>query len=126
MKHTFVHILCKKVTVLMLGVGLGTTLSAQLPYQNPDLTPEQRATDLLQRLTVEEKISLMQNNSPGIPRLGIRPYEWWNEALHGVARAGLATVFLKRSVWPPPSTILLFRKYLPPYLTKPEQKTVHQ
>ena len=77
----------------MLGVGLGTTLSAQLPYQNPDLTPEQRATDLLQRLTVEEKISLMQNNSPGIPRLGIRPYEWWNEALHGVARAGLATVF---------------------------------
>ena len=69
MKHTFVHILCKKVTVLMLGVGLGTTLSAQLPYQNPDLTPEQRATDLLQRLTVEEKISLMQNNSPGIPRL---------------------------------------------------------
>lgn len=77
----------------MLGVGLGTTLSAQLPYQNPDLTPEQRAADLLQRLTVEEKISLMQNNSPGIPRLGIRPYEWWNEALHGVARAGLATVF---------------------------------
>lgn len=77
----------------MLGVGLGTTLSAQLPYQNPDLTPEQRATDLLQRLTVEEKVSLMQNNSPGIPRLGIRPYEWWNEALHGVARAGLATVF---------------------------------
>ena len=77
----------------MLGVGLGTTLSAQLPYQNPDLTPEQRATDLLQRLTVEEKISLMQNNSPGIPRLGIRPYEWGNEALHGVARAGLATVF---------------------------------
>lgn len=93
MKHTFVHILCKKVTVLMLGIGLGTTLSAQLPYQNPDLTPEQRATDLLQRLTVEEKVSLMQNNSPGIPRLGIRPYEWWNEALHGVARAGLATVF---------------------------------
>ena len=104
----------------MLGVGLGTTLSAQLPYQNPDLTPEQRATDLLQRLTVEEKISLMQNNSPGIPRLGIRPYEWWNEALHGVARSSL-----KRSVLPPPSTILLFRKYLPPYLTKPEQKTVH-
>ena len=35
----------------------------------------------------------MQNNSPAIPRLGIKPYEWWNEALHGVARAGLATVF---------------------------------
>ena len=54
---------------------------------------EQRADDLLQRLTLEEKVALMQNNSPAIPRLGIKPYEWWNEALHGVARAGLATVF---------------------------------
>lgn len=93
MKHTFAHILCKKATALIIGIGLTTTIYAQLPYQNPDLTPEQRATDLLQRLTAEEKVSLMQNNSPAIPRLGIKPYEWWSEALHGVARAGLATVF---------------------------------
>lgn len=63
------------------------------PYQDTKLTAEQRADDLLPRLTLEEKVSLMQNNSPAIPRLGIKPYEWWNEALHGVARAGRATVF---------------------------------
>ncbi|WP_455585357.1 glycoside hydrolase family 3 C-terminal domain-containing protein [Bacteroides sp.] len=95
MKHTLTHTLCKKATMLFIGISLTTAISAQssYPYQNPELTPEQRANDLLQRLTVEEKVSLMQNNSPGIPRLGIKPYEWWNEALHGVARAGLATVF---------------------------------
>lgn len=45
------------------------------------------------RLTLEEKVALMQNASPAIPRLGIKEYDWWNEALHGVGRAGLATVF---------------------------------
>jgi beta-glucosidase len=69
------------------------SVSAQAPYQNPSLTAEERAADLLGRLTLEEKASLMQNNSPAIERLGIRPYEWWSEALHGIARAGLATVF---------------------------------
>jgi len=47
----------------------------------------------LPRLTLEEKVALMQNASPAIPRLGIKEYDWWNEALHGVGRAGLATVF---------------------------------
>lgn len=93
MKHTFAHTLCKRAATLVIGVSLTTTIAAQLPYQNSNLSPSQRATDLLQRLTVEEKVSLMQNNSPAIPRLGIKTYEWWNEALHGVARAGLATVF---------------------------------
>ncbi len=93
MKHPFTGIFARRAAVLIIGIGFTTFLSAQLPYQNPNLTPEQRATDLLQRLTLEEKASLMQNASPAIPRLGIKPYEWWNEALHGVARAGLATVF---------------------------------
>ncbi|WP_270439215.1 glycoside hydrolase family 3 C-terminal domain-containing protein [Bacteroides bouchesdurhonensis] len=65
----------------------------QYPYQDISLSAEQRADDLLQRLTLEEKVSLMQNASPAIPRLGIKPYEWWSEALHGIARAGRATVF---------------------------------
>ncbi len=61
-----------------------TTLSAQsLPYQNPDLSATQRADDLLGRLTLEEKISLMMDTSPAIPRLGIPQFQWWNEALHG-------------------------------------------
>lgn len=63
------------------------------PYKDASLSPEERAADLVNRLTLEEKVSLMQNASPAIPRLGIKPYEWWNEALHGVGRAGLATVF---------------------------------
>lgn len=68
-------------------------ISEQYPYQDIRLSADQRADDLLQRLTLEEKVSLMQNASPAIPRLGIKPYEWWNEALHGIARAGRATVF---------------------------------
>lgn len=56
-------------------------------------SPEQRAADLVSRMTLEEKVSQMQNTAPAIPRLGIPAYDWWNEALHGVARAGLATVF---------------------------------
>jgi len=54
---------------------------------------DEPARELLAQLTLEEKISLMTNNSAPIERLGILPYEWWNEALHGVARAGQATVF---------------------------------
>ncbi len=62
-------------------------------YQDPTATAEARAADLVSRMTLEEKVSQMMNAAPAIPRLGIPAYDWWNEALHGVARAGLATVF---------------------------------
>ena len=69
-------------------------LSAQTPdYQNPDLPFERRVADLVSRMTLEEKASQMQDVAPAIPRLGIPAYNWWNEALHGVARSGLATSF---------------------------------
>src|ERR1051326_597063 len=71
-------------------------LSAQqavLPYQNLSLSFEQRATDLVSRMTLEEKVSQMKDIAPAIQRLGVPEYNWWNEALHGVARSGLATVF---------------------------------
>jgi len=68
---------------------MGTTKSLSKQYVNCG----ERATDLLSRLTLTEKAALMQNNSPAIPRLGIKAYEWWNEALHGVGRSGMATVF---------------------------------
>ncbi len=58
-----------------------------------ELSIEQRADDLLSRLTTAEKLGLLQTDSPAVPRLGIPAYYWWNEALHGVARAGTATVF---------------------------------
>ena len=54
---------------------------------------EQQATDIIKQMTLEEKFSQMMNETPGITRLGIEPYDWWNEALHGVARSGRATVF---------------------------------
>jgi beta-glucosidase len=62
-------------------------------FWNPDLPLEERLADLVQRLTAEEKAAQMLHDAPGIERLGIPPYNWWNEALHGVARAGVATVF---------------------------------
>ena len=52
-----------------------------------------RAEELVSRMTLEEKVSQMLHSAPAIPRLGIKEYNWWNEALHGVARAGIATVF---------------------------------
>lgn len=64
-----------------------------LPYQDPSLTSEERANDLLTRLTLEEKTLLMMDTSPAIDRLGIPQFQWWNEALHGVGRNGYATVF---------------------------------
>ena len=63
------------------------------PYKNPKLTPEERAEDLIGRLTLKEKVGLMKNSSFAVERLGVAPYNWWSEALHGVARNGLATVF---------------------------------
>nr|WP_304735225.1 xylan 1,4-beta-xylosidase [Duncaniella muris] len=69
-------------------------VSAQmLPYQNPALSSTERAEDLCSRLTLEEKVKLMMNSSPAIERLGIPAFDWWSEALHGVGRNGLATVF---------------------------------
>src|SRR4051794_19496420 len=65
----------------------------QPPYKNPSLPFEKRVDDLVSRMTLEEKVSQMMNGSHAIERLGIPEYEWWNEGLHGVARAGYATVF---------------------------------
>ena len=70
------------------------TVEAQsLPYQNPNLPAKERAKDLCSRLTLEEKAKLMLDESPAIPRLGIKKFFWWSEALHGAANMGNVTVF---------------------------------
>ncbi len=70
-----------------------TNPTTQPAYQNPSLPLDTRVQDLLARMTLDEKISQMMSGAAAIPRLGIPAYNYWNEALHGVARAGRATVF---------------------------------
>ena len=78
--------------VLMLAIS-SITANAQHPFNNPDVDIEIRINDLINRLTLKEKASLMVHNTQGIERLNIPPYDWWNECLHGIARAGRATIF---------------------------------
>ena len=79
--------------VLLWG-SIAGALPAQTPdYLNQDLPFERRVNDLVGRMTLEEKVSQMKDVAPAIERLGIPEYNWWNEALHGVARSGLATSF---------------------------------
>ena len=66
---------------------------ATTPFCDPDLPLEERLRDLMSGMTLPEKVSQMVYESPAIPRLGIPEYNWWNEGLHGVGRAGIATVF---------------------------------
>ena len=73
--------------------SVSTAQGAPTVYQHPDAPLDARVRDLLGRLTLEEKVSQLLYTSAAIPRLGIPEYNWWNEALHGVARAGRATVF---------------------------------
>ena len=75
---------------LLLAVNL---MGQQYPYQNPNLSSEERAKDLLSRLTLEEKATLMCDQSDPIPRLGIKRFNWWSEALHGYANNDSVTVF---------------------------------
>lgn len=94
----------KKTAAVICGLCLAlcATVGAQeksaqsakeLAYKNPKLPIAQRVDDLISRMTLEEKISQLTHVAAGIPRLGVPNYNWWNEGLHGVARAGYATVF---------------------------------
>ncbi|MCG6958411.1 glycoside hydrolase family 3 C-terminal domain-containing protein, partial [bacterium BMS3Abin03] len=78
------------VVSFLLTVNL---FGQQLPFQNPDLSSEERAKDLISRLTLEEKAALMCDVSDAIPRLGIKIFNWWSEALHGLANNDSVTVF---------------------------------
>ena len=79
--------------LLFVALFLFTGCNNQPAYKNTNLSPEKRAEALLKELTLEEKVSLMMDTSQPVERLGIKKYNWWNEALHGIARNGLATVF---------------------------------
>jgi beta-glucosidase len=74
-------------------VLLAQQSSYTFPFRNPLLPVEERVNDLVSRMTLQEKADQLVYTAPAISRLGIPAYTWWNEALHGVARAGYATVF---------------------------------
>lgn len=77
-----------KSIVLLAVVSLNGLVAQtyEFPFRNPDLPLDERVQDIISRLTLEEKVQLMKHAAPAVPRLGIPAYNWWNEALHGVAR----------------------------------------
>ncbi len=81
------------LAVLFASGSLGRADESRPKYQDPTLATEVRVQDLVSRMTLEEKVTQMMDVAPAIPRLGVPAYNWWNEGLHGVARAGIATVF---------------------------------
>ena len=81
------------ILTLLVSAAIALAAPTSDKYTDPELPAEERAEDLLSKLSLEQKVSLMMNSSPAIPEFGIREYDWWSEALHGCARAGIATVF---------------------------------
>ena len=79
-------------TLFILCVGIPAP-AQNFKYQNPNLSAKERAIDLCSRLTLEEKAQLMLDESPAIPRLGIKKFFWWSEALHGAANMGNVSNF---------------------------------
>ena len=73
--------------------GQNAAKEAVPTYADPSVAIDKRVDDLVSRMTLEEKVFQMQHTAPAIPRLGIPSYDWWSEALHGIARSGYATVF---------------------------------
>ncbi len=91
--HSWITVCGLLLPVCLLNSSQTISSQAILPYKDPSLPIEKRVDDLVLRMTLEEKVSQMMNAAPAIPRFGIPAYDWWNEGLHGVARAGVATVF---------------------------------
>src|ERR1043165_5152988 len=98
--------------LILLLIDLQAPLAQEkLPYQNPSLPIAKRVDDLVSRMTLEEKISQMMNGAAAIERLGVPEYDWWNEGLHGVARAQVSRLsFRKRLHWPRRGMKNLFAK----------------
>jgi beta-glucosidase len=90
---TLVMIICKTAFAIAMLFVTTATIAQKLPYQDASVSSEQRARDLINRLTLEEKASLMCDVSDAIPRLGIKKFNWWSEALHGLANNNDVTVF---------------------------------
>ena len=110
--------------VLLLAASSG---HAQEPaYLNPSLSPQERAHDLVSRMTLDEKAAQLEDYATAIPRLGVPDYQTWNEALHGVARAGYVTVFPQAigmaATWDPRRST----RWVTPSAKKPARNTTRR
>ena len=94
MKSLLISTTVKKLLILIISTWCSfAVFGQQYPFQNANLSSEERAKDLISRLSVEEKATLMCDQSDAIPRLGIKKFNWWSEALHGYANNDSVTVF---------------------------------
>ncbi|MEZ5043137.1 MAG: glycoside hydrolase family 3 N-terminal domain-containing protein [Saprospiraceae bacterium] len=90
MKNLSIAMLCASFLLICSG---SNAQAFKFPFYNPDLSIESRVDDLIKRMTLEEKVGQLRYDAPGVERLGVPAYNWWNECLHGVARNGRATIF---------------------------------
>ena len=88
-----VLLLCVSMVMHPAPCSIGQSAAAKAAYLDASVPTEQRVDDLISKMTLEEKVSQLGHTADAVPRLGIPEYNWWNEGLHGVARAGIATVF---------------------------------
>jgi len=88
-----IHVILMVAACLAFVACSGDSGKSGFPFNDPTLPVSERVDDHVLRMTLEEKVSQLVNNAPAIERLGVPAYDWWNECLHGVARAGRATVF---------------------------------
>jgi beta-glucosidase len=94
LKYLVAGLICAGMAATTSNLCAQSTKAESEPaYKNSSLPIEERVKDLVSRMTLDEKVRQMQHTAPAIPRLGIPSYDWWSEALHGVGRAGYATVF---------------------------------
>jgi beta-glucosidase len=93
MKSLLINLVRNYLIIISVILVSLSSCGKKYPYQNPGLSSEERAKDLLSRLTIDEKVTLMCDASEAIPRLGIKKFNWWSEALHGLANNENVTVF---------------------------------
>ena len=86
-------VLIIKIIQFVLVLFTAMHVNGQLPYQNPAFSSEERAKNLISRLTLKEKVSLKFDQSPAMPRLDIKKLNWWSESLHGLANNDNVIVF---------------------------------
>ncbi len=105
MQDSFRTLLFALLSLVLVTIPLAAQNNAKPLYLDPSQPVDARVDDLIHRMTLEQKASQLVNQARAIPDLQVPNYDWWSEALHGVANAGTATVFPEPVGWRPPLMI---------------------